>query len=165
VARIRSNALELQWEASVHDFELDRADGESPAEHRARVQNLLASGHLAALVEALDARWSDDIHAVADAGLHVRPTTVRGPWLQLRGTDPDDAFGALHTSYAGRRAPLETERLVLSLLLDRPDAPELPVKIDHLGELVPLPELPDLLTMLATPPPPYPPDRDEEPAA
>jgi len=162
VCRVACNALLVTWDAHTHDAAFDRSEDESTATWEARVRGSVAGGALADVAAEVGAWWKAEVAQAEAAGLHVRADTVRGPWLELRGTAPEDRFGELHRSYAGAAPPLATERLILDQLLSDPAAPDLSVRVDHLGERVPLPDLSDQLVALAIPAPRYPPDPDEE---
>lgn len=164
VTRIVSTPLEVMWSWSARDLRLDRVDGESPEVHRARLRTWLEGGHLSEARLVLTALFDADLERAAAAGLVRRPGTLDGPFLRLRGLDPDDPMLALHTSYAGSPPPLGTDRVLLDLLCGDLGDPDIEVRVDHLGEVRSLRGFRELLASLASPVPPVPHADDGEAA-
>ncbi len=153
LARLSSTRFQVSWTESIRDLGLDRGEDEAPGAHRERLRAVLASGYLLGAQDVLRGHFLQHLECLREAGLEVRPQSLEGPWLHLRGDDADTEVFDLHARFAGRAPPLETERALLHLLLEDLGAPDIPVKVDHYGELLILSDFRDVLSALATSPP------------
>jgi len=153
LTRLASTRFQVSWTESIRDLGLDRGEGEAPEAHRARLRSLVSDGYLLGAQNVLRGHFLQHLECVRHAGLEIRPESLDGPWLHLRGNDADTEVTDLHARFAGRAAPLETERALLHLLLEDLGAPDIPVKVDHYGELLILSDFRDVLSALATLPP------------
>ncbi len=153
VTTLSSSRWQVEWVESVRDLGLDQGAGERPEEHLQRLKGLLRTGYLAQVQRVLSRGFQDHLACARGAGLEVRPGTVRGPWLHLRGEEADRAVAELHGRFGGKEAPLATDRALLKLVLDDPGAPDIDVRVDHYGEVLSLSDFRDVLAALATPPP------------
>jgi hypothetical protein len=163
LTKLVSTRFQIEWTESIRDLGLDRGADEEGGAYLARLRALLADGYLLRAQDVLRASFLQHLECVRSAGLQIRPDSLEGPWLQLRGDEPDAEWTDLHAGFGDHAPPLETERALLHLLLSDLGAPDIPVKVDHYGEVLILADFRDVLVALGTPPPDLPIDAEEDP--
>ncbi|MEZ4317955.1 MAG: hypothetical protein R3F61_10645 [Myxococcota bacterium] len=151
VCRMDVNALGIRWTASARDLRLEPAEGETDRAHHARIAHGVREGYLAEAVASLQALLDGDLASLTAAGLGLNPSTVRGPWLQLYGLDPDEIPRVLHDLYAQRPLSEAPNRVLLDLLGPGPGHPPIDVYVDHVGTHLTLRQYRDAAAMLQTP--------------
>lgn len=156
VTVLTSSRFHVTWLESVRDRGLDRGGDETDDAYLARIRDLLKGGYLADVRRPFTRGVEEHLNCVAQQGLVVRPESLRGPWLHLRGDGAEDTVGELHRRFGGGVAPLGAERALLAALLDDPGAPDIDVRVDHYGEVLSLTDFRDVLEALATPRPDLP---------